>query len=161
MKEQFSGGAMNDQLAEVWDHAIYKEIASQALYLEAQRDTEDPAAVKMLGELASEELKHTEILREMKESGWKPQDLNPGAMFDLELSEYLKGPDTLQGAGLQEVLIFAMKREGQSVVFYSKLMSVFRNEAAKLLCSRLVQEELKHKMKLEIEYQVLLAEQEY
>ncbi len=47
---------MNDELSEIWDNAIYKEIASQALYIEAGRDTQDPAAVKMLEELASEEL---------------------------------------------------------------------------------------------------------
>jgi rubrerythrin len=156
-----TGGGMNDELAEVWDNAIYKEVASQALYLEAQRGTEDPAAIKMLAELASEELKHVEILRNMKEAGWAPGDWNPGVLTDLKLSDYLKGPDTLQGAGLQEVLIFAMKREEQSVVFYSQLMSVFRFEAAKSLCARLAQEELKHKMKLEMEYQVLLPEREY
>ena len=152
---------MNDELAEVWDNAIYKEIASQALYIEARRDTEDPAAVKMLEELASEEFKHAVILRKMKDSGWEPRDLNAAALPDLKLSAYLKGPDTLVGAGLQDVLIFAMKREDQSVAFYSRLMSVFRLEASKLLCARLAQEELKHKMRLEMEYQELLPEREY
>ncbi len=152
---------MNDELAEIWDNAIYKEIASQALYIEAGRDTQDPAAVKMLEELASEELKHAGILRKMKESGWEPRDLNTAVLTDLKLSDYLQGPDTLVGAGLQDVLIFAMKREEQSVVFYSRLMSVFRLEAAKLLCARLAQEELKHKMRLEMEYQELLPEREY
>jgi rubrerythrin len=152
---------MNDELAEVWDNAIYKEVASQALYHEARRGTEDPAAVKMLEELESEESKHAETLRKMKESGWQPRDWHPSALADLRLSDYLKGPDTLEGAGLQEVLIFAMKREEQAMVFYSQLMAVFRLEAAKLLCARLAQEELKHKMKLEIEYQVLLPEREY
>lgn len=152
---------MNDELAEVWDNAIYKEIASQSLYVEAQRDTEDPAAVKMLEELASEELKHAEILRKMKDAGWESRDLNMASLPDLKLSDYLKGPDTLQGAGLQEVLIFAMKREEESMAFYSRLMSVFRQETAKLLCARLAQEELKHKMKLELEYQELLPEGEY
>jgi rubrerythrin len=152
---------MNDDLAEVWDNAIYKEIASQALYLEARRGTDDPAAIKMLAELASDEVKHADILRKMKESGWQPRDFNTVTLSDLKLSDYLRGPDTLQGAGLQEVLIFAMKREAQSILFYSQFMSVFRLEAAKLLCARLAQEELKHKMKLEMEYQVLLPEREY
>ncbi len=152
---------MNDELAEVWDNAIYKEIASQALYIEARRDTEDPAAVKMLEELAFEEFKHAGILRQMKDSGWQARDLNAPALLDLKVSVYLKGPDTLVGAGLQEVLIFAMKREEQSMVFYSRLMSVFRLETAKLLCARLAQEELKHKMRLEMEYQELLPDREY
>jgi hypothetical protein len=41
------------------------------------------------------------------------------------------------------------------------MMGTLRSEAAKLLCSRLAQEELKHKMKLELEYQKMFPEREY
>lgn len=68
------------------------------------------------------------------------------------ISEYLTGSDTLEGAGLQDTLIFAIKREQQSIEFYSKMMGVIRDETAKPLCQRLVREELKHKLKLEMFY---------
>jgi len=152
---------MADEFSDLWDSAIYKEMASQSLYLEAQRDTDDPAAKAMLAELAAEELKHVEILRKMKEAGWRPVDWNRVTLTDLRLSDYLSGPDTLEGAGLQEVLIFAMKREQQSVAFYSQMMGTLRLESAKVLCFRLAQEELKHKMKLELEYEKLFPEREY
>lgn len=152
---------MTDELSELWDTAIYKEIASQSLYIEAQRDTDYPPARAMLAELAAEELKHAETLRKMKEAGWGPADWNRGTLTDLKLSDYLSGPDTLEGARLQEVLIFAMKREQQSVVFYSQMMGALRLGAAKMLCSRLAQEELKHKMRLELEYEELFPEREY
>ena len=42
---------MADELSDLWDSAIYKEIASRSLYLEAQRDTDDPAAKAMLANL--------------------------------------------------------------------------------------------------------------
>jgi len=71
---------------------------------------------------------------------------------NLRISEYLTGGETLEGAGLQDTLTFAMKREQQSIEFYSKLMSVMRDEAAKRLCEGLVHEELKHKLRLEIFY---------
>lgn len=152
---------MADELGELWDTAIYKEIASQSFYIEAQRETDDPAAKTMLAELAAEELKHAETLRKLKEAGWQPADWNLLHLNDLKLSEYLSGPDTLEGAGLQEVLIFAMKHEQQSVAFYSEMMGALRQEAAKMLCSRLAQEELKHKMKLELEYEKMFPEREY
>jgi rubrerythrin len=152
---------MADEFSDLWDSAIYKEIASQSLYLEAQRDTDDPAAKAMLAELAAEELKHVEILRKMKEAGWRSVDWNRVTLTDIRLSDYLSGPDTLEGAGLQETLIFAMKREQQSVAFYSQMMGALRQEEAKMLCSRLAQEELKHKMKLELEYEKLFPEREY
>jgi len=152
---------MTDELSELWDTAIYKEIASQSLYIEAQRETDDPAARAMLAELAAEELKHADTLRKLKEADWRPSDWNRATLTDLRLSDYLSGPDTLEGAGLQEVLIFAMKREQQSVAFYSQMMGALRYESAKMLCSRLAQEELKHKMKLELEYEKLFPEREY
>ncbi len=71
------------------------------------------------------------------------------------ISEYLTGGDTLEGAGLQDLLVFAMKREQQAVEFYSQMMGVMRDETAKRLCERLVHEELKHKLRLEQFYDKL------
>ena len=68
------------------------------------------------------------------------------------ISEYLTGGDTLDGAGLQDTLIFAVKREQQAVDFYSRMMGIMRYQAAKRLCERLVHEELKHKLRLEMFY---------
>jgi len=68
------------------------------------------------------------------------------------ISEYLTGGETLEGAGLQDTLIFAIKREQQAVEFYSKMMGVMRDEIAKRLCERLLHAELKHKLRLEIFY---------
>jgi rubrerythrin len=150
-----------EELSELWDTAIYREIASQAMYLEAQREADDPAAKAMLAELAAEELKHADVLRKMKEAGCNPQDLNRAPLADLGISEYLSAPETLEGAGLQEVLIFAMKREAQSVAFYTGMMGTLRQESAKKLYARLAQEELKHKMKLELEYEKMFPESEY
>jgi len=152
---------MPDELAELWDTAIYKEVASQALYLAAQKETEDPAAMDLLEELADEEFKHAETLKKMKEAGWQTTDWNSSRVTDLKLSDYLVGSDALEGAGLQETFIFAMKREQESVIFYSQMMGALRQEAAKALCSRLVQEELKHKLKLELYYEKLFPEREY
>ena len=39
-----------------------------------------------------------------------------------------------------------------SIEFYSKMMSLMRDEAAKRLCEKLVQEEFKHKLNLETFY---------
>ena len=71
------------------------------------------------------------------------------------LNEHLTGGETLEGISLQDLLIMAMKREQQAVVFYSNMMGTMREEAAKRLCERLVHEELKHKLRLEILYDEL------
>ena len=143
---------MTDELAELLDTAIYKEIASQAFYIAGQTKAQDPGSKSLLKELANEELKHAELLKNIKEQGLEKQSWHQEKIPDLMISEYLTGGDTLEGAGLQDTLIFAIKREQQAIEFYSKMMGVMRDETAKYLCQRLVQEELKHKLKLEMFY---------
>ena len=143
---------MPDELVELLDTAIYKEIASQAFYIAGQRKTQDRGAKILMKELAEEELKHTQLLKDIKEMGLNEHSWQRNEVPNLRISEYLTGGETLEGASLQDTFVFAMKRERQSIEFYSRLMSVMRDEAAKHMCERLVHEELRHKLRLEIFY---------
>ena len=143
---------MTNELAELLDTAIYKEIASQAFYVAGQSKTQDPGAKALMKELAQEELRHAEWLKDLKEKGVEKRHWYQKRVQNLRISKYLTGGETLEDAGLQDTLTFAMKREQQSIEFYSKLMSVMIDEAAKRLCERLVHEELKHKRRLEMFY---------
>lgn len=145
---------MRDELSEVLDTAIYKEIASQAMYEAAQRKTDDPGAKELLKDLARQEVKHAEKLKDLKQKGLVKQ-WHQDEIADLKISNYLTGGDTLEGAGLQDTLIFAMKREEESVDFYRKMMGMMREEAAKKLCANLTNEEMKHKQRLETLYDQL------
>ena len=143
---------MSDELTALLDTAIYKEIASQAFYSAGQSRTEDPGAKVLMKELAEEELKHSQWLKDIKEKGLNEHGWQRNEVLNLRVSEYLTGGETLESADLQDTLIFAMKREQQSIEFYSRLMSAMRDETAKRTCERLVHEELKHKLRLEIFY---------
>jgi rubrerythrin len=143
---------MPDELTELLETAIYKEIASQAFYIAGQRMTQDPAARVLMKELAEEELRHSQWLKNLKETGLEEQHWHQENIPNLMISEYLTSGDTIKGAGLQQTLILAMKREQQAIEFYSKMTGVMRDETAKHLCQRLVHAELKHKLKLEGSY---------
>lgn len=143
---------MSDELTELLDAAISKEIASRAFYIAGQGKTQDPGAKALMKELAEEELKHSQLLKGIKEKGIAQATWQRNGVLNLGISEYLTGGETLEGAGLQDTLIFAMKHEQQSVEFYSRLMSVMRDRAAKQMCERLIHEELTHKSRLEILY---------
>ena len=143
---------MEDQLTELLDTAIYKEIASQAFYTAGHSMTEDPGARALMKELAEEEAKHSQWLKDLKEKGLEKKNVHREKIPNLMISEYLTGSDTLEGASLQDVLVFAMKREQEAVEFYSRTMGAMRDEPAKRLCESLVHEELKHKLKLEMLY---------
>lgn len=143
---------MSDELTELLDAAMYKEIASQAFYIAGQNKTQDPGAKALMKELAEEEQKHLQWLKNLKERGLGKRGWHQEKVPNLMISEYLTGGDILEGAGLQDTLVFSMKREQQAVEFYSKMMGVIRDETAKHLCERLVHEELKHKLRLETFY---------
>jgi len=154
------GLEVRDELAELWDTAIYKEVASEALYAAAQGQTRDPGARELLKDLAGEEKRHAELLKGFREEGWSKRRWHRGKVPDLKVSEYLTGGDSLEGAGLQETLVFAMKREQQSLEFYARMMSVVRDRRARLLCQRLAREELRHKFRLETFYDSLFYEED-
>jgi len=142
----------SEELIELLDTALYKEIASQAFYIAGQSRTEDPGAKALMKELAEEEFKHSQLLKRLKTGEFNQSKRHWDKVPNLRISEYLTGGDTLDGAGLQDTLIFAIKREQQSIEFYSRLMGIMRDEVAKSMCERLVHEELKHKFKLETFY---------
>jgi len=148
---------MRDEVTELLDTAIYKEIASQAFYIAGQEKTDDSGARLLMEELAQEELKHARWLEALKEKGLDSQDCQRDKVPNLMISEYLSGGDSLDGAGVQDTLLFAMKREQQSVDFYSRMMDIMKDEAARHLCARLMREELAHKLKLETLYDDMMA----
>ena len=151
---------MPDELMGLLDTAIYREIVSQAFYSAGQKQTTDPGAKALMKELAGEEMRHSERLKELKDKGLEKQRWHREGIPDLMISQYLVGGDRLEDAGLQDVLVFAMKREQQAVESYSRMMSMVTDEMAKHLCEQLVHEELKHKLKLEILYDDILADLE-
>ncbi|MFC1978161.1 ferritin family protein, partial [Chloroflexota bacterium] len=117
-----------------------------------QSQTQDPGAKVLMKELAQEELRHSEWLKNLKEKSLAELSWHQERLPNLMISEYLTGGDILEGAGLQDTLAFAVKREQQAVEFYSKMTGIMRDESAKRLCEKLVHEELKHKLRLEIFY---------
>ena len=149
----------SNEIEQLLEAAMYKEVASQAFYTEGQKLTDDPGAVALLKELAEEEGKHLEWLKEIKDTGIKEKSYFHKKVPNLMISEYLKGGESLEGAGLQDTLTFAIKREQQSMAFYTDMMSILRDKTAKQLCLRLTQAELNHKYKLETLYEnIFLAE---
>jgi rubrerythrin len=143
---------MQAELSELLQTAMYKEVASQAFYTAGQDRTDDPGAKELMKELAEEESRHLQMLKWLKEQDWRDSDWDRQKIPNLMISEYLTGGDKLEGASFQDTLVFAMKREQQSVEFYSRMTGILRYKDAKRLCERLVHEELKHKLRLEMFY---------
>jgi rubrerythrin len=145
---------MDNEYTELLDTAIYKEVASEAFYTALKEKTEDPGAGMLMEELAEEEKKHVRWLTDFKNKGLKTI-WHRRIAGELKIGDYLTAPDKLEGAGLQDTLVFAIKREQQSIDFYSRMTGLLRIRSAKSLCRKLTNEELRHKIRLEVLYDEL------
>jgi rubrerythrin len=143
---------MINELTELLDIAIDREIASEAFYVASQKKTADQGAIELMQELAREEAKHYQWIKGLKGKAVSTQSWHPEKVPDLMVSEYLIDTPISDSAMLQDVITAAMKREQYSMEFYSKMKHLSEDRPVKQLCERLMQEERNHKMKLEIFY---------
>ncbi len=150
---------MIDELTELLDIAMDREIVSQAFYIAGQKKTQDPGAIQLMTELAEQEQKHYEWIKNYKDTRPTAKDWSPKSLPDLMISEYLIDTKIPEQAGLQDVITAAMKREQYSMDFYAKLKQVINSDPGKRLCERLIQEEQKHKTKLETFYDDLFNQE--
>jgi rubrerythrin len=146
------------EIAELWETAKYREIASGAFYTAGQSRTADPGARALMKELAAQEAEHYRRLDEFQKRTEIMSRMSK--VKELVESEYLTGGETLGGAGLQDTLIFAIKREQEAVMFYSRMTGVMKTIEGKELCQRLAEQELGHKVKLELFYENLFMKED-
>ena len=143
---------MNDEVSEILETAMMKEVASSAMYRQAVAMTDDPAAATLLRELAAEEDEHLALLKRFKPEVLISSTVTRSRLNEVKSASHLKAPDELPGADLTGTLLFAIKREAESFTFYADLTGVFRDAQAKKLCQALARQELAHKLQLEMLY---------
>ena len=143
---------MNDELTDLLEAAMLKEVASGAFYTEGQKKTDDPGARALLKELADMERGHLEMLKKLSRRNHPPFHWRRNKATPLRLGDYLSGGESLDEAGLQDTLIFAIKQEQKAAEFYSQMKAVFTDEEARRLCQHLIDEENEHQRKLELFY---------
>ena len=143
---------MNEEVAEILETAMLKEVASAATYRQASTLAPEPVVATLLEELADEEGHHLAVLKNLDTENIRKTPVLESRLADLKLSDHLKAPSELPGAELTETLLFTIKREAESVAFYTMLMGVFGDEGAKNLCQALAWQEMAHKAKLELLY---------
>ena len=147
-----------EELKELWQTAMYREVAANAFYTAGIEKTDDPGAKALLKDLAAAETSHYVLLEKYRERGKIRKSRQQ--VKDLMQSEYLaSGGTTLEGAGLQDTLLYAIKREQESIDFYSRMTGIMTAIEGKELCERLTTEELKHKVRIELLYERLFLKE--
>ncbi|MGB9135099.1 MAG: ferritin family protein [Candidatus Bathyarchaeia archaeon] len=144
----------------ILEAAVKMEEQSYALYSMAQGKVEYSSSKKLLKELAQEELKHKEKLLAVIRNEGKVAGLGAGTKIqDLKIVDAMKDTALSEDADYQRILVFAAKREKATYEYYNSLAKGLEGTETGELFSRLAQEELSHKNRLEREYDEYLLKE--
>ncbi len=148
-----------ESVDDVLAFAISEEEAAHAFYSELAEKVDKAWVKQLLLDFAREELGHKAKLEAFK----KGKRLQPAArqIMDLQIGDYLVDVDPSQYEVLdyQQALVIAMKKEKAAFKLYSDLAEAAPTEELKNAFLALAQEEAKHKLRFEIEYDdIVLSE---
>jgi len=142
---------------EILDFAIGREQAAHDFYTGLATKVESSGMSKIFTQFAQEELGHKKKLEGIKAG----KRLLPSQekVFNLKISDYVVDVDPGEDLDYQKALILAMKREKAAFKLYTDLSASIDDAELKQTFLALAQEEAKHKLRFEIEYDdVILAE---
>ncbi len=135
---------------QIMEFAIEKEQEAADLYRDLSEESERAGVREMFLGLSKQEEGHKAKLQAMDRGAFPGKGASE--IPDLKIGDYLSpvsiGPDS----SYQDILIFAMKREDASVQLYKDLASHAEAGDAKQVFETLAEEEKKHKLNLETEY---------
>ncbi|UCG61337.1 MAG: ferritin family protein [Candidatus Zixiibacteriota bacterium] len=135
---------------DILDFAIQKEEEAAELYRDLASTLTRTDMKAVFEGFAKEEMQHRAKLIEVKEGNRIISAEKK--IFDLKIAESLVDTKPSPNMDYQHALIFAMKAEKAAFKLYSDLAAATDDQNLKNLFLGLAQEEAKHKLRFEIEY---------
>ena len=141
-----SGNAVD----EILNFAISREEESRDFYRDLAGKMDNPSMSKVFEDFSAQEESHRIKLEEVKQG--KNFKARPEIIADLKIADYIVEDFRSGEMNYQQALILAMKREKKAFQLYTNLAEAAVLETIQNLFSYLAQEEAKHKLMIEIEY---------
>lgn len=139
-----------NNITEILDFAIGEEQAAVDFYLQLADQSKNQQTKQIFREYAEEEMRHKSNLMNIKEGGnFRVPDEH---VRDLKIADYLVDVKPSASMSYQDALILAMKKEKAAFRMYTVLAGKAEDPTVKATFLLLAQEESKHKMRFEIEY---------
>ena len=135
---------------EILEFAIDREQEAHDFYLDLANKAEQPGMKDLFLQFAREEAGHKKKLEGIQK-GDRPIPI-AGNVTDLKISDYLIDMEPSGDLTYQEALIVAMKREKAAFRLYTDFAALVADEDLKRVFLALAQEEAKHKLRFELEY---------
>jgi len=135
---------------QILDFAIQKEEEAAELYNDLAATLAGPDMKQVFESFAREEMQHKAKLIEVKNGNRIIS--SEKKIFDLKIGDSLVDIKPSPNMDYQHALIFAMKTEKAAYKLYNDLAQATDDPTLKELFLGLAQEEAKHKLRFEIEY---------
>jgi rubrerythrin len=139
------------------DFAIEREEESARFYGDLAGAMERPAMRQVFEAFAREEVGHKDKLLGVKR-GRRLLSAET-KVADLKVADYLVEAQPSPGMDYREALILAMKREKAAFKLYHDLAGAAGDEEVRRVFLSLAQEEARHKLRFEIEYDEVILKQ--
>ncbi|HUT54127.1 MAG TPA: ferritin family protein [bacterium] len=136
--------------ADILDFAVEREEESYTFYMSLAKSSKRPGMKDLFEQFAKEEKGHKAKILDIKKG--KLMASAPKKIADLKISDYLVDVKPGKDLDYQQSLILAMKKEKMAFKLYTNLAAVAPAEALKNLFLSLAQDEARHKLRFEIEY---------
>ena len=145
-----------DSFEEVLDFAIENEMEAYHFYMDLAQQMKNPSMCEVFETFAKEELGHKAKLETIKQN----KKIQPVKNIqDLHIADFVVEVEPGPVMDYQDALVLAMKKEKAAFRLYIELANQVENEVQKSVFLSLAQEEAKHKLRFEIEYdEVVLKE---
>lgn len=145
-------GVMMDKFEsvdQILDFAIDRERESQAFYAGLAEKAANAQMEEVFRKFAAEEAGHEKKLTGLKQG---KGSVSADKVADLKIADYVVDVEPGPDMRYQDALVVAMKKEKAAFRLYSDLAAVADDPGLRSVLRALAQEEARHKLRFEIEY---------
>ena len=137
----------------ILDFAIKDEQRASDLYANLATRINNKEMSKVFVQFSQEELGHKKKLENLRSNSNRTSIFEDEKVQDLQIGDYIVEVNTSRNdLSYQDALIIAMKEEKAAFKLYSDLATKTTDSEFKQMFLMLAQEEAKHKLRFEIEY---------
>ena len=145
-----------NNIDDILDYAIQNEIEAYNFYLSMAEKSSSSSIKKLFTVFAGEEDGHRKKLESAKAGTMI--SFSKADITNLKVTDYLVDVEESENMNYQDALILAAKKEKAAFMLYTDLAELTDDEEMKTFFEILAQEEAKHKLRFEIEYDNSLTE---
>lgn len=139
-----------NSINDILDFAMNEEQAAVDFYTDLANQAKTDDMREIFNDFAKEEVAHKARLAKIKVEG--TYEVEAEKIADMKIADYLVSVKATPNMSYQDALIVAMKKEKSAFKLYTALADRAPNAEMKNVFLGLAQEESKHKLRFELEY---------